>query len=103
MSKPSTLAQLHEKHAFIYLDAKKSKHFPYLSGEYEPSLEGFVLKKTDVGILVRVFHHGEASENQFYKSLSEVQDPTTQIINNLLIEHTQRLFIPWTSIVAIEV
>jgi hypothetical protein len=101
MSKPSTLAELHEKHSFIYLDAKKSKGFSYLAGKHEPYVEGFVLKKTDVGVLVRVFST-EYSEAQFYKSFADVENPSSDIVNNLLIEHTQRMFIPWTSIVAIE-
>lgn len=102
MSKFYTIDDLYQKHTFIYLDAKKSKNFVYLNSEYEPSLEGYILDKDASGVTVRVFTT-YTNKNEFLTRLTEEEEPGLEIITNLLIEHTQRLFIPWTSIVAIEV
>ena len=102
---PAGLKYLHENQIAIYIDAKKGSAFPYVfdsakedGGDH--SVHGVRIKEDSLGITVRLFY-SEESRTLFYKDFMN-SDSSMEAVEGLLGSSTSPVFIPWTSIVAVE-
>ena len=102
---PAGLKYLHENQVTIFIDAKKGSAFPYVfdsakenGGDH--SVSGIRIKEDSLGITARLFY-SEESRTLFYKDLMD-SDSSMEAVEGLLESSTSTVFLPWTSIVAVE-
>jgi hypothetical protein len=99
------LKYLHDNKTTIFIDSKKGSEFPYI---FEPAsdggthyVQGVKVFDTQLGITVRLFF-SEHAYKEFHKDLLDTKDLTVDDMNDLLESFTALVFIPWTTIVAVE-
>jgi hypothetical protein len=99
------LQYLHDNKVSIFIDAKKGSAFPYVFNSAKEtggdhSVHGIKLKEDSLGITARLFY-SDYSRTLFFKDVTE-SDKSMEAVEGLLESSTSTVFIPWTTIVAVE-
>ena len=101
---PAGLQYLHENKISIFIDAKKGAALPYV---FTPAKEGgdhavfgIKIKEDALGITARLYF-SDYSRTLFWKDVTE-SDQSMEAVEELLESVTSKVFIPWSSIVAVE-
>ena len=99
------LHYLHENKITIFIDSKKGAVFPYVFETAKDGgshyVQGVKVEETKLGIIARLFYSAH-SYTEFHKELLDTKAETVDDMHDLLEAFTSEVFIPWTTIVAIE-